>query len=218
MEKPCQTCGIVFPKPYTCSAKEWGKRRFCSRKCKRLTSESKKKCSDSRKGLTVGDNHPMWDPNSKRHSTEIVPCSCGCGETLKKYDTRGRMKRYIDGHALRGKKRIFSEEWKNKIREANRRNKKKGKDHWNWKGGITPANNALRNTVEYKTWRMNVFRHDHFTCVQCGYRSKKGGDIHADHIQPFSTCPILRHELSNGRTLCVPCHKKTESWLGRYQQ
>ncbi len=84
----------------------------------------------------------------------------------------------------------------------------KGKNHWNWKGGITEQNHLIRNSKEYKEWRKRVFERDRFTCVMCGYRSKKRKDIRADHIKPFSLYPDLRFDVNNGRTLCLACDLK----------
>ena len=39
-----------------------------------------------------------------------------------------------------------------------------------------------------------------------------GGKLNADHIKPFSLFPELRFDLNNGRTLCVECHKKTDTY------
>lgn len=62
---------------------------------------------------------------------------------------------------------------------------------------------------EYKAWRTAVFERDNYTCVECGIR---GGALNADHIRPKSTFPELIYEISNGRTLCRPCHVKTPTW------
>ena len=35
-----------------------------------------------------------------------------------------------------------------------------GNNHWNWKGGITPMNNLFRNTLEYREWRLNIWKRD----------------------------------------------------------
>ena len=50
---------------------------------------------------------------------------------------------------------------------------------------------------------------DNYTCQICGTR---GGDLEADHIKPFAYYPDIRFELSNGRTLCKPCHRKTDTY------
>ena len=40
----------------------------------------------------------------------------------------------------------------------------------------------------------------------------KGTHLSQYHIKPFADYPDLRFELSNGRTLCVPCHTKTPTY------
>lgn len=76
----------------------------------------------------------------------------------------------------------------------------------NWRGGVTSENAKERKTAKYKHWRNSIFERDNYTCQFC---SKRGGELNADHIKPFAFYKSLRYELSNGRTLCVPCHRKT---------
>jgi 5-methylcytosine-specific restriction endonuclease McrA len=87
-----------------------------------------------------------------------------------------------------------------------------GSNNNNWKGGITPENHKIRTSPEYHAWRQAVFERDNYTCVFCG---KKGGELNADHIRPFAKYPDLRFEVLNGRTLCFPCHKTTDSYLSK---
>ena len=87
-----------------------------------------------------------------------------------------------------------------------------GEKSGNWKGGITPINQIIRTSLEYKLWRKAVFERDNWTCVWCGYRSRGSKDIHADHIKRFSDYPELRFAIDNGRTLCILCHKTTDTW------
>ena len=79
----------------------------------------------------------------------------------------------------------------------------------NWKGGITKENEKIRKTIEYKNWRRACMERDNFTCQIC---LKRGGDLEIDHIKPQSLFPELRFELTNGRTLCIPCHRKTDTY------
>lgn len=87
-----------------------------------------------------------------------------------------------------------------------------GADNPAWKGGITPLNKQIRTSREYKLWRTAVFERDNWTCVWCGER---GGVLNADHIKPFALFPELRLAIDNGRTLCLPCHKTTDTYAGR---
>lgn len=81
----------------------------------------------------------------------------------------------------------------------------RGKKHWNWKGGIRSGRSKAMGRVKYKTWRTEVYKRDNYTCVWCGERGKV---LHADHIKLWSKFPRYRYVLSNGRTLCVKCHRK----------
>lgn len=84
-----------------------------------------------------------------------------------------------------------------------------GDKSYSWKGGITDINKKIRASLEYKLWRESVYERDNFTCVWCGIR---GGKLNADHIKPFAHYPELRFAIDNGRTLCVPCHKTTDTY------
>lgn len=133
-----------------------------------------------------------------------------------------------------GKKRpnLFSEESRRKMRLAKIGKKRKpftiqqrinmglarkGDKCWNWKGGISPESRIIRNSIEYKLWREAVFERDNYTCIWCGVRSGNGKRVtlNADHIKPFSQYPELRFAIDNGRTLCVDCHKTTDTFGGK---
>lgn len=82
-----------------------------------------------------------------------------------------------------------------------------------WEGGLTGKNLIIRKSVQYKLWREAVFKRDNFLCVIGG--KTHGNRLQADHIKPFSLFPDLRFDLSNGRTLCIECHKKTDTYAGK---
>lgn len=85
-----------------------------------------------------------------------------------------------------------------------------GEKHWNWQGGKTVFIQKLRNSLEYKLWRTAVFQRDSYTCIWCG--DSRGGNLNADHIKPFADYPELRFAIDNGRTLCIDCHKTTDTY------
>ena len=84
-----------------------------------------------------------------------------------------------------------------------------GKNHTNWRGGITSEHTKIRTSSEGMAWRDSVFKRDKFTCQECG---QVGGKLQADHIKPFAYFAALRFDINNGRTLCVECHKKTDTY------
>lgn len=91
-----------------------------------------------------------------------------------------------------------------------------GENHWAWKGGISSEYRRIRASNKYINWRKEVLKRDNYTCVLCGDRNYKGRGntvvLQADHIKPFALYPILRFSLKNGRTLCIDCHRKTDTW------
>ena len=120
--------------------------------------------------------------------------------------------------------------WLGKKRPNQFRNKGKfGKKHPRWvEDKNIPLYKAIRNHFKYHKWRLEIFKRDNFTCVLCGKKSPR--IIHADHY-PIRFIDIVRGnnintldeadackdfwDTKNGRTLCVPCHKKTDTWGGR---
>jgi len=101
-------------------------------------------------------------------------------------------------------------------------------NHPNWKGGITPVSSSVRNSIQYKDWRKSIFERDNYTCQLCNLY---GGKLAVDHY-PITFAEILHKnnissiedailcdafwDISNGRTLCLECHKKTPTYLKPY--
>ena len=86
---------------------------------------------------------------------------------------------------------------------------KRGSGAWNWKGGVTPENQTIRQSLDFRLWREAVFKRDNYICVWCKIKGKR---LHPDHIKMFADYPSLRFEVLNGQTLCEPCHAWKTKW------
>ena len=210
MEKNCIICNVLFAtKPeYTnhkycmkCSSsrcqvckkeikikpKSKSVAKFCSRDCYYKSMVGKKQ--------KLEDVKKRAESNSGRRTGKEIICEI-CGKN----------KYYYPKVFKEGKGRFCSKECFFKWTRTS--------DNPNWKGDNYPENKRLRGSSKYKNWRRLVFKRDNFSCVICGYKSKgvRPSDIHADHIKSWALYPEERFNLDNGRTLCVPCHKKTDTW------
>lgn len=78
-----------------------------------------------------------------------------------------------------------------------------------------------RPLSEGREWRIKVFIRDNYTCQECGARNGNGKriDLQAHHIKPYAIFPKLRFDINNGITLCLDCHKQTETYAlnSKYQ-
>jgi len=101
--------------------------------------------------------------------------------------------------SVKGKHWTLSEGTRRKLSEV-----KKGEKSSNWKGGITPENHKIRNSLEMKLWREAVLARDNWICQKC---SQRGGSLKTHHIFNFASYIDLRFDINNGITLCDKCHK-----------
>lgn len=163
-----------------------------------------------------GKKHPMFgkhhtDEHKKRVS-EKLKGRVKSAETCKKLS-----------NALKGK--TLPSEVREKIRKKllgrklpiqhriNMSFSQRGEKSHLYKDGLSGLRKTERQkamqTIEYKLWREAVFKRDNYTCVWC---FRTGIKINADHIKKWADFPALRFAIDNGRTLCVPCHLKTETY------
>lgn len=77
-------------------------------------------------------------------------------------------------------------------------------NNYNWKGGTASNSQKIRQSDDYKQWRLKVFERDNYTCQCCG--DNKGGNLQVHHIENFSKNEELRFYVENGITLCNLCH------------
>ena len=140
----------------------------------------------------------FWQDKSKKDGLYSACKKCGYGYIRKGQNHHG------ERNPMFGRK--HSEEAKRKISLA----------IGSIKGFICPLNLRERASTKYKEWRFKVFKRDNFTCQKCGIKAQGGLGrrviLNADHIKPFSLFPKLRFVVHNGRTLCLDCHKKTNTY------
>lgn len=74
--------------------------------------------------------------------------------------------------------------------------------------GFTGSTPNQRNNGEYKQWRKAILKRDNYICQDCGVTNVL---VCAHHKKAFSLYPELRYDVSNGITLCFPCHDKRHS-------
>lgn len=76
--------------------------------------------------------------------------------------------------------------------------------------GVRKANYWGRKGKMYQEWRLAVIRRDNSRCRQCGAQGA-GVVLHTHHIKPWAYYHKLRFLVSNGLTLCEPCHRALHS-------
>lgn len=185
LTKLCLQCGVTFQVKQS----RFAVAKFCSSVCYGISERGRIPKSAFKKGHHYSPATEFKGGSRHKYFGKSSPA-------LGKHWKRPQSANDKTAVALRGKPRLSVQ----------------GKNHPNWKGGITPLNKQARNSLEYKLWREAVFERDDFTCQICFVR---GNELHADHIKPFALYPELRLALDNGRTLCVPCHKTTDTFAGR---
>ena len=187
----CKKCDVIFNNNKGCKSRI---PLFCSRKCAGLYNGGLDSVKEKMSKAKIGK--PTWNKGVKMWEGKEHPK----GMLGKKGINSGR---------------IISDETRKKLIVSHtglKYPKVSGENHWNWQGGKTSKNEAIRKSAEYKKWRTLVFERDNFICQEC---KKVGGEIHADHIKPFSKYKELRFNVNNGRTLCVECHYKTDTYGGK---
>jgi len=237
IEVKCKRCGKIF-ETYLYRIKD-GRGKYCSKKCQYGNSKMKKKC------IVCGKDYIIY----KHREDTAKCCSKKCwygynkgknsilfGKELSE-ETKKKMRKAKKGYkpsketrekwskVRKGRKtKPCSEEKKIKIGNANR-----GKNNWNWKGGITPFRIRIWRSSNYKIWRLSVFERDNFIC-QMPDCDKIERILNAHHIKLFNeimsenniktveeaiACQELWN-LDNGITLCKKCHKKIRQSEQKY--
>ena len=138
-----------------------------------------------------------------------------CDVELKLNNSRDILRKRFCSYAHRQLWRFQNGEWsmqilweKNNTPEVNAKKVHLGADHPGWISDRKLIKRPMW-TAEGKFWRNAVFQRDNYICQDCGERGDK---LHAHHIKDYCRYPEFRFEISNGVTLCVECHKQTDTY------
>jgi hypothetical protein len=163
-----------------------------------------------------------------------VPCSLGTRQKLREINTGkklsektkeilrvrmlgnnyalGKKQRSHFGHKQTIETRIKISENLSKAKMGIPQWHMRGSKNNHWKGGITPKNRAVRNSLEYRLWYRSVFERDNWTCQKTGLR---GVELHAHHVLNFAEYPELRFAIDNGITLSKEAHNEFHRIYGK---
>lgn len=191
MTKLCPQCGVVFHKKSYEGRPYWSRKKFCSIRCGTTHNAP----INIAKMIAAIIGKPSWNKG-------ISPPP----EIKIKYNANRRGKPYSSSQRQKLEMRmrlIYGE---------------------NWKPLVTKS---IKDSILYSQWRSQILARDKYCCIMCGYKShtkiQGKSDLQVDHIVPFSiicrthkietlsqaqNCAEL-WDISNGRTLCIPCHKNT---------
>jgi len=195
-ETACQNCGKRFEVAPIYLKR--GQYKYCGLDCRNMAQVGRKNNLSPEGSANIADFNIRTKkgvPISEEHRRKI-----GVGVRKITAEVHNEEWRRKVSAANKGRVRyICTPETRKKMSASQSRN-----NNNNWRGGVSSVNHLIRTSKEYKGWRKAVFERDNFTCQECGQR---GGSLEVDHVKPFSLYPDLRLVISNGRTLCKPCHK-----------
>ena len=193
MNKICLKCKKEFSKPYNESKKEWSKRKYCSHSCANSVTSLGNKDRVGVAPWNKGIKLPQYSGENHPQWSRVKKNCAYCGKEFMVTNGRKDIAKYCSH-----------------------------KCSTNDNLGLTSQNERERKSKRYKEWRLSIFKRDNYTCQECGIRNFKGNGktikLHADHIRPFAYYPELRFMVSNGRTLCEDCHRKTDTFGNRFKR
>lgn len=169
-------------------------------------------------GFQIGHKINLNRIPNKKTRDKMIESRTGKKHTIEHSENQSK--------ALKGRKAP----WVSKMNKQ-----RTGKNHPNWKNGITPLTSKIRDCWKSKLWVRNVFVKDNFICQDCKEKSGNGYTIYlVAHHYPKSFSQIFHEnniktmeqaleceefwDINNGITLCRKCHKKRHEQNNRLNQ
>lgn len=226
LSKQCLQCNKTIYKKENCSLWDWNIRvKYCSKECSNKFRRGKSffNSGSFQKGHKLcvgcmglkGDKNPKWKGGLKELACKI----CKKSFMVKPY--RAEKSKFCSINC----RQIYENSSESRLVKSEIMRKRVTLGLHNFYRGITELKALLRQTTQYKQWRESIFIRDSFKCRFCGV----GGKLNADHIKQFAIILVENNvktledainclelwDMDNGQTLCIPCHKRTETY-GRY--
>lgn len=173
--------------------------RFCSKVCAHAASRGRTLPTEQRAKIAESNRQTKNAPPDDTRTCE----ACGASFCCRPHSTR----RFCCHKCCFTKRPRRTMESRRALSE-----RYKGEGNPAWKGGVTPASQRDRQSIEYTEWRKAVYWRDQYCCVDCGVRGCRRHPIVAHHVVPWAESIDLRFTVSNGVTLCQPCHRVRHGW------
>lgn len=144
----------------------------------------------------------------------------GVGETVvfKRLKEHGIELENFKNHRLKPG-RVFTEEHKRNIRNAQIEKQAYGEKNPNWRGGLTEKHRQLRNSWQAREWKKLSLERAGYKCEECGTEDGKTCEccgikvkLHVHHVHSFAKYTELRFDPKNSEVLCPKCHYARHHW------
>lgn len=152
------------------------------------TEDHKRKISEARKGMKFNSEH-----RKNLSLSHIGKSGYWTGKKRSSEDIEKFRKSHL------GKKQS---------KETILKRIKKGLDHYNWQGGITPLTRRRIRGIFWKQIANEIRKRDNNICQICGLKGN-GKKLPVHHIIPFRISKD--NNFNNLITVCQPCHMKLEN-------
>ena len=163
-----------------------------AKKGKTLTEDHKKKISLSIKG----ENHPNFGKYCPKEVREKISKS-----------NKGKSRNIKENNPMYGKK-IDKEIIEKRVKSRIDNSKYKGKDHWNWQGGVSYLPYCSKFNEEFKEKTREKFNRQCFVCGLSEELNNRKLSVH--HINYNKDC-LCNNSKCYFVPLCDSCHIKTNS-------
>jgi len=202
----CLYCQKEFTPHYNPNTKT--NTKYCSRSCiARHNMEKLTRLPQLRDKDWLFEQYWIKKRSMREISHEL---KCAESRVYVFMDKFGISRREI-GESLIGKKK--SMEHRMNLSDA-ARNRWRGKNNPNWKGGFGRKTIQVRFNYDYEIWRGQIKRKYNFHCANCGKDlsgkckccgQPRFGYVH--HIKSVEDFPELVVDINNGILYCYSCHR-----------